>query len=92
MKRITERSEACIRKRKKIPVILAAAFIVAGTICIKAPDVVQTTWQNNRGSCQPQFYAWWGTLYPEFCFEKGGDTDESQSVKLSFWLAKALDW
>lgn len=40
----------------------------------------------------PQFYAWWGTIYPEFCFEKGEDTDETKPVKLSFWLAKALDW
>ena len=40
----------------------------------------------------PQLYAWWGTIYPEFCFEKGEDTDETKPVKLSFWLAKALDW
>ena len=41
---------------------------------------------------RPQMYAWWGTLYPEFCFEKGEDAGESKTVKLSFWLAKALDW
>lgn len=43
--------------------------------------------------------AWWGVLYPEFCFspkpreitiEK--NTEEHPCVKISFWLAKALDW
>ena len=41
---------------------------------------------------QPQFYAWWGTIYPEFCFEKAEDNGENKPVKISFWLAQALDW
>lgn len=48
--------------------------------------------------------AWWGTLYPEFCFSELPDRTEKenpqedrailpeQEVKISFWLAKALDW
>lgn len=45
--------------------------------------------------------AWWGTLYPQFCFskiEKPQGEEEScreshgNQVKISFWLAKALDW
>ena len=44
-----------------------------------------------KSAARPQMYAWWGTLYPEFCFEKGEDAGESKTVKLSFWLAKALD-
>ncbi len=37
-------------------------------------------------------YAWWGTIYPEFCFEEGEEEEETKPVKVSFWLAKALDW
>lgn len=40
----------------------------------------------------PKVYAWWGTIYPEFCFEKVEDNGENKPVKISFWLAKALDW
>lgn len=41
--------------------------------------------------------AWWGTLYPEFCFsrqipENYEDPRLDGEVKISFWLAKALDW
>ena len=40
-------------------------------------------------------YGWWGTLYPEFCFE-GNRSEEIQPEKyerpkISFWLAKVLD-
>ena len=34
--------------------------------------------------------AWWGTLYPQFCFE--GDPEHAKGVKVSFWLAKVLNW
>lgn len=49
----------------------------------------------------PAPLAWWGTLYPEFCFvrqEKVPDVQEHEDhtcearVKLSLWLAKAFDW
>lgn len=42
--------------------------------------------------------AWWGTMYPEFCFsdsgdrEEDGDGAENNRPRISFWLAKALDW
>ena len=33
--------------------------------------------------------AWWGTMYPEFCFSEGsGDSPR----KISFWLAEVLEW
>ena len=41
--------------------------------------------------------AWWGTLYPQFCFERGSQNSANyentvkQPPKLSFWLAKALE-
>ena len=28
----------------------------------------------------------------EFCFEKAEDNGENKPVKISFWLAQALDW
>ena len=34
----------------------------------------------------PGVMAWWGSLYPQFCFS---ETD--QKPKISFWLAKALE-
>lgn len=55
----------------------------------------------------PYVYAWWGTLFPEFCFEEGEYREEEKNIpeeeadsakaqrprrKISFWLAKVLDW
>lgn len=34
----------------------------------------------------PGVMAWWGSLYPQFCFSQ---TDHRP--KISFWLAKALE-
>lgn len=37
----------------------------------------------------PAASAWWGTMYPEFCFSEGsGDSPR----KISFWLAEVLEW
>ena len=63
-------------------IILLVAMILAGS----------TREENLAGSRQPQVYAWWGTIYPEFCFEKVEDNGENKPVKISFWLAQALDW
>lgn len=37
----------------------------------------------------PALTAWWGTLYPKFCFARG---EAGRKVKLSFRLAELLDW
>ena len=65
--------------------ILAAA-LVAGDIRLPA------------GSAAP-VQAWWGFIYPQFCFarpdrdgQKEKKEDQEKDVKISFWLAKALDW
>ncbi len=48
-----------------------------------------------RGS-QKNVLAWWGTLYPQFCFEMRISMAAimkisiKQRPKLSFWLAKAI--
>ena len=61
--------------------LLAAIILVGGT------------WEKRiTGFENPGVYAWWGTIYPEFCFEKVEDNGENKPVKISFWLAKALDW
>ena len=62
--------------------ILLVSMILAGGI--RAQDTFS--------SRDPKVYAWWGTIYPEFCFEKVEDNGENKPVKISFWLAKALDW
>ena len=84
MRKIRERLKISDRFRK-ILWVLAATFVII-TVTSDCANYIVTDFHNS------QFYAWWGTIYPEFCFEKGEDTDESKPVKLSFWLAKALDW
>lgn len=53
---------------------MAAAVLVAGGV--RESGVCRTT-------------AWWGTMYPEFCFAKG---DEDSPRKIAFRLAEDLDW
>lgn len=38
--------------------------------------------------------AWWGTMYPDFCFSEKPESahKKGKKVKISFWLAKHLDW
>ena len=70
------------------------------TVCLSAGD---TSCFSAEGSFAPAL-AWWGVIYPEFCFAKtNSETSEEskggepvslagKSLKISFWLAKALDW
>lgn len=53
---------------------MAAAVLVAG--CVRLPDFSPAA-------------AWWGTMYPEFCFAEGR---EEGPRKISFRLAELLDW
>ena len=47
------------------------------------------------GGNQKNMMAWWGTIYPRFCFAEETkdqeDTGEDTRPKISFWLAKALE-
>lgn len=64
-------------------IVLLMAMILVGSTC----------GERYAGSGKdPRVYAWWGTIYPEFCFEKAEDDGENKPVKISFWLAQALDW
>ena len=37
--------------------------------------------------------AWWGTLYPKFCFSQFPEenNEKKDDIKISFWLAKAIE-
>lgn len=39
-----------------------------------------------------QITAWWGTLYPKFCFSDIPEGAEGKDIKISFWLARVLNW
>lgn len=105
MRKIREIFRISDRFRKILWVLVATVVIMAAaTGCVNyivtenisiSEDTAGNTTDDKSDTLKfrnPQFYAWWGTIYPEFCFEKGEDTDETKPVKLSFWLAKALDW
>ena len=64
-----------------------------GIFLLAAIIIASGTWEKRITDFEnPKVYAWWGTIYPEFCFEKVEDNGENKPVKISFWLAKALDW
>ncbi len=56
------------------------AAIVAGLLAFRFLEAAVS------GRTAPGVVAWWGSLYPQFCFSQ---TD--QKPKISFWLAKAIE-
>ena len=80
MEHIKIKSRIHILKRTGWAILLVSMILAGG---IRAQDTFS--------SRDPKVYAWWGTIYPEFCFEKVEDNGENKPVKISFWLAKALD-
>ena len=74
-----------------LPSILVslAAGLVGAFLVNAVPE--RTEYTENIYREQAQITAWWGSLYPKFCFaEKPENTKEK--VKISFWLAQVLDW
>ena len=54
-----------------------------GFLLLTAVILAGSTWERRTaGDRQPQFYAWWGTIYPEFCFEKAEDNADLFSSEL----------
>ena len=54
-------------------------------------------WNTMEGIAE-NVLAWWGSIYPEFCFSEwdqyGCDVEKfpsEQRPKISFWLAKAIE-
>lgn len=68
------------RKKRLCVSLIAALFLTAVT--------------GSGGQRNISALAWWGSMYPQFCFaEKEEDnTKEEAEVKISFWLAKQLEW
>lgn len=75
----------------KIAATLAAGMagvVLAGTM----PEHVQNFVEKRQE--QTAITAWWGTLYPKFCFSQIPPEykEKKDDIKISFWLAQALDW
>lgn len=76
---------------KKLAVTLAAGMVgvlLAETVPARVLKIVE-----NRQE-QTAVTAWWGTLYPKFCFSQlpAENKEKKDDIKISFWLAQALDW
>ena len=77
------------KKRQRRLVLSLAAGLVGAFLVNAVPE--RTEYTENIYREQAQITAWWGSLYPKFCFaEKPENTKEK--VKISFWLAQVLDW
>lgn len=75
----------------KIAITLTAGMagvILAGTM----PEQIQNFVEKRQE--QTAITAWWGTLYPKFCFSRfpTENKDKKDDIKISFWLARVIDW
>lgn len=78
-------------RKNKIAVSLAAGMAAMLLVSAVPESTEAETGKNQlflpgQESCE-NIYAWWGTMYPKFCFSR-----KQGEVKISFWLAKVLDW
>lgn len=72
-------------------------------ISILAGIVFCAGWEYGLTKENPQLMAWWGTMYPEFCFAtgstdakkdsgKGGKAQESNGeLKISWWIWEQME-
>lgn len=67
-------------ERRNRILLAAAAGILAGILGAANP-----------GEKTVPVMGWWGVLYPQYCFEETYQ-ENKEDVRLTFWLAKALDW
>ena len=80
--------------RRKLSFVLFVAAV--GVLMMRAmpgmPARVYKIVENRQE--QTAVTAWWGTLYPKFCFSQlpTEDKGKKDDIKISFWLAQALDW
>lgn len=86
MKRIIGEKKEVIKNQIRIGIL---SGLLAALLTGFGFSDLQSTSQNMQ--C-----AWWGCLYPKFCFgERIEDDDmgtEIRHPKISFYLAKLLDW
>lgn len=90
--------------KKKILLALAVGMVGAAAVNTVSQDV-QCQIRTQVREARP-ISAWWGTLYPRFCFAEfpeninkktNENTDKkidkkTADVKISFWLARVIDW
>ena len=80
------------RRKKRMGTRIKAALLagLAGVVLVNAfPGQIRDLAVQHRN--QAAVSAWWGTIYPKFCFADV-KKDGKDSVKISLWLAQALDW
>lgn len=80
-------NEICGRAQNRLWISMLTGITVISLIC-GIPGIIS----------QKNVSAWWGSIYPEFCFSeliRDEKCDEKipseQSPKISFWLAKAIE-
>lgn len=75
--------------------VISLAVGVLGMVAMNVfssvyPEKVESFLQREK---EPeQMTAWWGTLYPKFCFSDIPEGEEGKNIKISFWLARVLNW
>lgn len=69
----------CLRKNKYH---IAAALLTAVLLCPGSENF-------NKNS---NLLAWWGTIYPQFCFMEAPRTEEGQKAepRFHFWIVETL--
>lgn len=77
------------KKRQRRLVLSLAAGLVGAFLVNAVPE--RTEYTENIYREQAQITAWWGSLYPKFCFAEKPENIK-EKVKISFWLAQVLDW
>ena len=88
-----EKEELWVRPMPKMPYIINLKTIRLSFINIKwRRKIYMPNLANGMPSIMKEAVsAWWGTIYPKFCFADA-KKDGKGSVKISLWLAQALDW
>lgn len=76
---------------KRLAVTLTAG-LTGILLAVTVPEGMRQIAQNRRE--QTAVTAWWGTLYPKFCFSRfpTENKDKKDDIKISFWLARVIDW
>ena len=78
-----------IEKVKRRLMAALAAGLAGVILFCTVPEKIQCFAQNKAD--QAKITAWWGTIYPRFCFSSA-EENNGEKLKISFWLAQALDW
>lgn len=80
-----------ILPKKRRIIISVMAGMLAAVLTAGGPEL----------SAHRNIVAWWGSIYPEFCFSRLPEENDRRKEdvetkdrrpEISFWLAKALNW